>query len=449
MEFRIPRQGGMADDLPTGDFACYEVHIVRCRLWFSIPDIIIRTLKHFGLSIGQINLTGLQHVLGILVLGYEHGVPLSVDHFEALLKPLAVTRGIYRLAPCTHMSIIRETISNGHAWEKCFFPSALVARRSKRVAFLIFAVNGAIMGSSSDRFVILDFFHSKVSSQGSETSPVAILSLSGLEEGSEPSMDEFLSRTFQCLEGTQVLPRAKRSSWAIPNFLWMTSLCLDGLPTFLRVMGVALAIFSLPDCNFDELFKDRPPEFYLPSTVDGQARSKGFVEGSKMVNAGLLSFNSSLEASYREATARNKDLERKHAKDLRRAERRGKCEVTAVIAGRDVKFKAEFGKLRGAQELMGDFRECRGAVGALSQTRAEGYVFQTEMDMMTSYMGEYVGADAMVSSLEEKVLGCWDPIPVFPDTEETVNGVANEGVEVNQSFDTFGRSMSGNFELDP
>ncbi|KAF8105141.1 hypothetical protein N665_0162s0020 [Sinapis alba] len=121
VEFRIPRQGERADDPSAGYFTCYEAHIVRCRLWFPILEIIVSTLNHFGLSIGQINLTGLQHLLGIMVLGYEHGVPLSVDHFEALLKPLAVTGGIYHFAPYTHMSIIRETISNGYVWEKCFF----------------------------------------------------------------------------------------------------------------------------------------------------------------------------------------------------------------------------------------------------------------------------------------------------------------------------------------
>ncbi|KAF8088646.1 hypothetical protein N665_0532s0010 [Sinapis alba] len=121
VEFHIPQQGKKADDPPVGYFTCYEAHIVRCRLRFPIPEIIVRTLNRFGLSIGQINLTALQHLLGILVLSYEHGVPLSVDHFEALLKLLSVTGGIYRLAPCAHMSIIRKTILNGHAWEKYFF----------------------------------------------------------------------------------------------------------------------------------------------------------------------------------------------------------------------------------------------------------------------------------------------------------------------------------------
>ncbi|KAF8085081.1 hypothetical protein N665_0681s0005 [Sinapis alba] len=458
MEFRIPRQGERADDPLVVYFTCYKAHIVHCRLWFPILEIIVRTLNRFCLSISQINLTGLQHLLGILVLSYEHGVPLSVDHFEALLKPLVLTGGIYRLTPCAQMSIIRETFSNGHVWEKCFFFVTVNSASVEESYIPVFRSEWGRYETKplppfpDDMIVVRDllqtgsFFWTSFTPKRvqkalkhhqSRSHPEMVV-----EEGSKLAMDELLSRYILMSQGNA---RPSKGKGVDLGDLELSSddFSLPRWPSnFASGNESGASDFSLPDCNFDDLFKDLPAEFDFPTTKDGQARSKAFAEGSRMVNAGLLSFNSALEASYQEARLC-------HFKAERAETRRGKREVIAVVAGRAAQFKDEFGKLKEAQELMGDFRECRGDVGALSQTTVAGNTFQVEMDTITSYMGKYEGVDAMVPPLEEKVLGCWDPIPVSPDIEETMPDVTDEGVEGNQSFGTFGHSMSGNFDLDP
>uniref|UniRef100_A0A0D3ASY2 Uncharacterized protein n=1 Tax=Brassica oleracea var. oleracea TaxID=109376 RepID=A0A0D3ASY2_BRAOL len=120
--FRVPVHGESAEDPPERFFTCYEAFLTRCRMWFLIPEAIVRTLDHFELSISQLNVAALQTFLSVLILSYELGMDLSPYDFEGLWSTRKTSIDYsYRMALKRHMSIIHGHTSNAKGWFERFF----------------------------------------------------------------------------------------------------------------------------------------------------------------------------------------------------------------------------------------------------------------------------------------------------------------------------------------
>ncbi|KAF3600730.1 hypothetical protein F2Q69_00034582 [Brassica cretica] len=445
VEFRVPGQGERASSPPEGYFTCYEAFVVRCRLWFPIPEIIVRVLDRFGVAISQLNPLGIQHLIGVLILGYEHGLSLTVDHFEALLR-LQIIKDTdkYRLVLGTSCQWLRGlllTSTRGRSFSSSFVWTLCLSRR------VVSHCSGGFRTIVPSSIPLLCFLRtlsredSEPDDQGPDAAPTVATGLNS-SKGKDIDLGDLEFSMDDCM---------------LPG--WDPDLAFGD--------GSGTSEVPIPD--FDDFFAGLPSGFDAPPYTNELGRPKVVAEGSRIINGGLNLLGSALEVSHIEAMiyrfkaekaerdlarmrdemlARDAQLARDRARTVSMAERKSKREIVEVMKTRASQFQVEYGNLKDAFNSLGDFRECRGSVGSLWKTRADDYVFEREMELMKGSMKDDAHAETHISPIDGRIQGFWDPIPVSPDTVETTTEFTGGDEEVNYPADTFGASLSGNFNFD-
>ncbi|KAF3589573.1 hypothetical protein F2Q69_00030738 [Brassica cretica] len=428
-------------------FPVMKSFVVSCRLWFPIPEVIVCVLDRFEVSISQLNPTSLQHHIGVVILSYEHGLSLATDHFESLFRLQLVSKSDnYRLVLRNHISVIKGFTPNFNLWKKFFF---------------FVRISAASVEESC-----IPLFRSKLN-DGPFINPLP------------PFLEDTIVMRDLLRNGpffwTSFTPKKVRKALRIvcPDFEGSVETDSDSgsdddfiLPGWDPDLayGDGSGTSEVPIPDFDDFFAGLPSSFDPPSSVNEMGRSKTVAEGSR---SELARF--SFEASHREAMVyrfkaekaekdlariqneileRDLKLARDHEKAVRRAERKGRREIVEVMRSRASQFKTEYGNLKDAYSLVGDFRECRDSVGTLWKTQADDFVFEEEMRDMKDGMKDHAHAEALIPPIDGRIQGFWVPIPVSPDTKEVATEVAGDDEEVNYPADAFRASLSGNFNFD-
>ncbi|KAF3503288.1 hypothetical protein F2Q69_00043164 [Brassica cretica] len=447
--FPVMNHRSIEDGAPsrsTSDFlrTVFTEFQIQWNFGFLVSESVLIVPRR--VSISQLNPISIQHLIGVVILSFEHVLSLTVDHFEALFRlQIILKTDKYRLVPRNFMSVVKGFLSNFNSWKKFFFFVRISAASVEESCIPLFWSHpndrpfiNPIAPFPEDTIAVRDllrngpFFWTSFSPK--RVRKAMRFAHPGHASGAETDSDSEPGAPDPCVVAAD--EASLRSLKGKDINLGDIDFAVDD-----SILPGWDLDFVYGDRDFDDFFSGLPSGFDPLPSVDEQGRSKVVAEGSCIINGGLNLLGSSLEASHRETMVYRFKAE-KAEKDL--------ASMQSEMLERDSKLTRDHERaVRRAERKVGDYRECRGSVGTLWKTQADEYVFEKEMREMKVGMKDHTHAEALIPPIDGRIQGFWDPIPVSPDTIETTTEFPGDCEEVDRPADAFGASLFGNFYFDP
>uniref|UniRef100_A0A0D2ZRV7 Uncharacterized protein n=1 Tax=Brassica oleracea var. oleracea TaxID=109376 RepID=A0A0D2ZRV7_BRAOL len=258
---RLPVEEG-APSRSTSEFLEIMRSFYQIRIRWSSGFLV----KESALAVPQ--RVTLLHLIGVLILSYEHGLSLTADHFETLLR-LQIVKDTdkYRLFPRNFMSVVKGFTSNFNSWKKFFFFVRIDAASVEKSCILLFRrlpndrpfIN-PLAPFPEDIIAVRDLLRngrdSEPDDQGPDAAPTVATGLNS-SKGKDIDLGDI-----EFLVDDSMLPG------------WDPDLAFGD--------GNGTSEVPIPD--FDDLFAGLPSGFDAPPATNESERRKVVAEGSCIIN---------------------------------------------------------------------------------------------------------------------------------------------------------------------
>ncbi|XP_013633428.1 PREDICTED: uncharacterized protein LOC106339173 [Brassica oleracea var. oleracea] len=355
VQFCLPEWGQDAETPTSGYFTCYEAFLLNCQLWFPIPRVIVELLDLFKLPISQLCPSSLQHLVGLLVLGYERGMSLSTDYLEAMLLPKRARGGCFYLSPRLNMSVNDGLASNGHEWKGWFFYVRIDGASVEESCIPLFRTERATKASNPPVPLLGDLTLVRSLRRGSPLywehfSPKRVHRAVAYYS-SDINVEDYINFS---VPSSEVDPEETPTEMPAETPFAKASRLLN------KVRSVSASDAEIRKAESRAKVAETEAA-RLKEEIDAN-----FSRAQEWAESEIARVREEYEADSRRV------IELSDTR-VRRSRRAGKREVAAEMMVRREQFAPQNIEVKDAQRANGDYRECRGVVGGLHFTQDVNY----------------------------------------------------------------------------